>query len=181
MDQHHPRDLVTWIEEAKTPTEESRVLRDVVLQRRLARFEDVAEAVAAELLERDRLRAGGDAATMERLRGRYVVAARRLLQAQNGITIRITPGPLLSVPSPAQAGAAAALAWRRPVGVYAALGGFLAAFQHIVQRHVFQGRAVDLTSGLVLAAYVAVGIMGVRWWRTRAEASRQPRWTRASH
>jgi hypothetical protein len=164
MDLDHLHAVVTWIDGAKAPTEECQVVFDVVVGRRLTRFEDVAEAVAAELLTRDGLRAGGDAATMERLRTWYVVAAGRLLHAQNGIAIRITPASAPSPPPPLDPVGAGPWAWRRPVGLYAALGGGLAAFQHVVQRHLFQGRPVDLGSGLILAAYAAIAVVGVRWF-----------------
>jgi hypothetical protein len=164
MDRHHPHDLVVWIDGAKAPTEECQVVFDVVVGRKLTRFEAVAEAVATELFTRDCLRAGGDAAAMERLRTWYVVAARRLLQAQNGISIRITPAPTSSVSPHLDHLGVTPGAWRRPVGLYAALGGFLAAFQHVVQRYLFQGRPVDVGSGLILAAYVGVGVLGLRWF-----------------
>jgi len=55
--------------------------------------------------------------------------------------------------------------WRRPVGLYVALCGFLAAFQHVVQRHLFQARSLDVSSGLVLIVYVVIGALGVHWFR----------------
>ena len=48
MDRHHPHDLVVWIDGAKAPTEECQVVFDVVVGRKLTRFEAVAEAVATE-------------------------------------------------------------------------------------------------------------------------------------
>jgi hypothetical protein len=160
MDRYHPHDLVAWIDGAKAPTEECQVIFDIVVGCKLTRFEAVAETVAAELLTRDGRRAGGDVAAMEQLRAWYIVAARRLLHTQNGISIRITPAVAASASPHSKSPGVTRLTWRRPVGLYAALGGFLAAFQHFVQRYIFQGRPVDLSSGLVLAAYVGVGVLG---------------------
>ena len=171
MEQHHPDDAIEWIDGVEPATEEGQVIRDVVVRRGVTRFDDVAREVAAELFSRDRRRAGGDAQAMERLRAGYLTVARRLLQAQSGTSIRTVPGRR----EEATGGAPRPADWRRPVGVYTALGGFMAAFQHVVQRYLFQGRPVDVPSGLLLAAYLAVAALGVRWLRdSRDDHGRTP-------
>jgi|SRR5688572_21443367 len=164
MDQPHATDIVAWIGKAKARSEDSQVIFDVVVRRRLKHFGEVIDAVAAELLSRDCQRAGMDVAVTERLRAAYIAAARHLVCAQDGRMLRIVPSrtlPLSHVEHPA----ATKGGWRRPVGLYVALGGFLAAFQHVVQRHLFQARSLDVSSGLVLIVYVVIGALGVHWFR----------------
>ncbi len=161
MDHHHPSAVVAWIDGTKAANEECEVIHDVVVRQQITRLKEVSEAVAAELFARDQRRAGGHVEAMARLQPWYGVVARRLLQSQNGTSIRITPTVISCPASPDDDVARAPLSWRRPVGLYAALGGFLAAFQHTVQRHVFQERPIDLGSGLILAVYLAIGGLGI--------------------
>jgi hypothetical protein len=94
-----------------------------------------------------------------RLHAAYVANARRLLREQEGTLLRFIRDPTRTA-----LGAGPVVGdWKRPLGLYAALGGFLAAFQHGVQRHLFQGRAVDLTSSLLFGVYLGVGLLGVCW------------------
>jgi hypothetical protein len=97
-----------------------------------------------------------------------VVVRRRVTRFDEAAAPALIAAPLLDDCS------AAASAWRRPLGLYVALGGVLAAFQHVVQRHVFQDRPLDVASGLVLAAYVVVGGLGLRWFRASRTAPVAP-------
>jgi hypothetical protein len=176
MHRHHPSDVVIWIEGTPATSEECQVIHTAVVERGLTRFDAVAQAVAAELFARDGRRAGGDAAAMQRLRAWYDGAARRLLESQHGSSIRIVP----AVPAPEATGDGAgepSSSWRRPIGFYVALGGVLAAFQHVVQRHLFQGRSMDLASGLAVGAYLAAAIVGLVWWLDAPDtADPESRW-----
>lgn len=177
MDRPHPTDIVAWIGKGRPRSEGAQIIFDVVVGRRLTRFAEVTEAVAAELLTRDCRRAGMDHSA-ERLRRAYVGAAGDLLRSQVGILIRIVRSETKSPLSHVESGAATPGNWRRQVGLYAALGGFLAAFQHVMQRHVFQGHAPDVSSILVLAVYVVIGVLGVLWLhdsRARVEDMPAPR------
>jgi hypothetical protein len=175
MDRHHPNDVVVWIGGPRPASEECRVIHDVVVGRGLTRFEEVAQAVAAELFLRDRRRVGDDAAGMDRLRTWYDGAARRLLAAQHGSSVRLVPAATAAA---ADDHGGSWSSWRRPVGLYVALGGGLAAFQHVVQRHVFQARPLDLVSGLTVAAYLAAAAVGMAWLLDSRGPERRspPRW-----
>lgn len=168
----NPLDSVQWIGPATWATEAHAVLYDVVVRRGVSSFEAVYEAVADELLNRDRRRVRGGA-ELDVLRLSYLAAARRFLDVEDGVSIRIA-GAEDAASARGGDGSALPRHWYRAIGRWIAIGAALASLQHVTQRLVFQHRPLDVHSALILAAYLAVGVIGLAMFRDHAPSTAMP-------